>query len=570
MAVHVGPGRLDSWTPNRGSDATQPHWLVSNFHDHLEDTPAIAFTNAAGNFEGDDRVRAQSMDGANTNGGLPDFRHRNNANMATYPDGTSPHMQMYLTTTPGHPASTGLDASVVYHEYTHGLVARTIVDASGVGALGAAQSGAINEGTADFYAVDYLVGAGLAPDDPVQRDVVLGRFSIGDNLRTEPMDCRVAAAPSAPDPDCDGTATPHFGGYTYADFGKIFGIPEVHDDGEIWAQTMWQLRQVLIAKLGVTAGTDHVRRLLTNGMRLAARQPELPRPAQRDAAGRGRLASRRRRRRLERVRASAGWATSHRRPVPATCSRSRTRACRRLPARRRAALSGTVTDAIAAAPAPGVRVAFTGHDSGIGPELSATTNASGAYAINDVPTGTYPLLRVRSSGYVGSAANVTVAASPAVTTRSFSLERNVASAAAGAQIASFTGPDYTAFGCGPSALVDEDSGLVWGSRRAGGAASGRHRAGDPAEPLRIDIDPTAGCGDALSASLSHYEVHVSTNGANYVSVAAGAFGSDNWHRDNTITLSTNRPTGIRFIKLIAKTPLRAPSSGTISSSTSPS
>ena len=32
------------------------------------------------------------------------------------------------------------------------------------------------------------------------------------------------------------------GGYTYASFGKINGSPEVHADGEIWAQTLWQLR----------------------------------------------------------------------------------------------------------------------------------------------------------------------------------------------------------------------------------------------------------------------------------------------------------------------------------------
>ena len=39
-----------------------------------------------------------------------------------------------------------------------------------------------------------------------------------------------------------GPAAAGSGGYTYGDFGRIGGAPEVHDDGEIWAQTLWDLR----------------------------------------------------------------------------------------------------------------------------------------------------------------------------------------------------------------------------------------------------------------------------------------------------------------------------------------
>ncbi len=179
-----------SWTTNRRPDAVTLHWLIGNFHDHLENTPQIAFDNAAGNFEGVDRVVAQNIDGANTDGGFPDEDHFNNANMTTYPEGTSPHMQMYLTVDFfdfDEGRSTALDASVVYHEYTHGLVGRTITDAGGFQAVGGAQSGAINEGTADWYAMDYLVGAGLEPDSGTP-DVMGGKYSFGE-LRSEPMDC---------------------------------------------------------------------------------------------------------------------------------------------------------------------------------------------------------------------------------------------------------------------------------------------------------------------------------------------------------------------------------------------
>ena len=53
------------------------------------------------------------------------------------------------------------DASLVFHEYTHGLSNRLVTDAQGFGALSTAQAGAIGEGTSDFYALDYLVDEGL-------------------------------------------------------------------------------------------------------------------------------------------------------------------------------------------------------------------------------------------------------------------------------------------------------------------------------------------------------------------------------------------------------------------------
>ena len=80
------------------------------------------------------------MDGASTDNGLPDSNHVDNANMSTPPDGTPPTMQMYLQHLPGtsYPAgdpfpanNTGDEASTVYHEYTHGLSNRLVVDVHG-------------------------------------------------------------------------------------------------------------------------------------------------------------------------------------------------------------------------------------------------------------------------------------------------------------------------------------------------------------------------------------------------------------------------------------------------------
>ena len=59
--------------------------------------------------------------------------------MSTPPDGTPPLMQMYLFHFPGTtdeeepflPTSSAFDPSVIYHEYTHGLSNRLVVDADG-------------------------------------------------------------------------------------------------------------------------------------------------------------------------------------------------------------------------------------------------------------------------------------------------------------------------------------------------------------------------------------------------------------------------------------------------------
>src|SRR5262249_14719602 len=93
-----------SWQTNRAEDATQVFYYVNTWHDHLAAAP-IGFDEAAGNFQvvnssgqgqGGDPVLSQNDDGADTNGGLPDGNHIDNANMSTPPDGQSPTMQMYL------------------------------------------------------------------------------------------------------------------------------------------------------------------------------------------------------------------------------------------------------------------------------------------------------------------------------------------------------------------------------------------------------------------------------------------------------------------------------------------
>jgi hypothetical protein len=252
------PYKAGSWRVNRAQNTAQVFFFVNNWHDHLQAGP-IGFTEAAGNFQrtnstkhgvGHDAVQTQTDDGANTDHGMPDGNHIDNANMATPPDGHAPRMQMYLQHVPGtpypngdpwSPTNVGDEADTVYHEYTHGLSNRLVVDADGNSTLGGVQAGAMGEAWSDWYAMDYLVANGLEKDNPDAVDMYIFKYD-GDGVfldRTEPMDCKVGVS----NPRCAGGSTGRTEGYTYGDYGNVIGVPEVHADSEIWSQTLWDLRR---------------------------------------------------------------------------------------------------------------------------------------------------------------------------------------------------------------------------------------------------------------------------------------------------------------------------------------
>ena len=258
---------------NRDQATTQVFYYVNTFHDWLAQ-PAVGFTStpnpsypaSGGNFEGSDRVLAEADDSVLAS--PPNGPNFNNANMTTYPDGRSPRMQMYLFDGGAADVNGGDDASVVYHEYTHGLSNRLIDDASG---LNESQGQAMGEGWSDWYAMDYLVANDFVTDTSADGEVRVGEYVTGNTqsgIRFQPLDCSVGSSA----PNCPGTVTSHGpGGFTFADLGRVgyydADTPrfEVHDDGEVWSETLWDLRKALDA---TTA-----RQLITDAMRLSPADP---------------------------------------------------------------------------------------------------------------------------------------------------------------------------------------------------------------------------------------------------------------------------------------------------------
>jgi Fungalysin metallopeptidase (M36) len=251
---------------NRKQNAVQAFYLANVFHDHLAAAP-IGFTDRS--FEGLDPLVLRASDG----GGV------NNANMATPPDGQSPTMRMYLWSADGdglqRDVNGGDDAAILWHEYTHGLSDRLVTTADGSQALNEPQAGSMAEGWSDFYAKDFIVGQGLQTDTgtPGEIDMAVYVDAVPHVTRYEALDCPARADAGA----CPGSTALQgggeagSGGFTYGDYGRIFRDgatleEEPHADGEIWVQTLWDLR----AALHDSAVTL---RLVTEGLRMTPEEP---------------------------------------------------------------------------------------------------------------------------------------------------------------------------------------------------------------------------------------------------------------------------------------------------------
>ena len=577
------PVNPSSWKTNRSQNAVQAFYLVSRFHDHLAG-PEVLFTDDWGNFElggtgGDDPVSTQTDDGAATgDDGGPDNTHRNNANMSTPPDGLPPRMQMYLFVDSHTDAfdfrsmNGGDDSGVVWHEYTHGLSNRLVTNADGSGALSTAQAGAMGEAWSDWFASDFQELLGLKTDDvgtPGEIDV--GEYSDADphTLRSQALDCPVGVA----DPACPGGALTGLGGYTYGDFGKVAFGAEVHADGEIWAETLWDLRQALQIKAGnAEVGIQLAEILVSDGMRFSPPEPTMldMRNAilgadQADfggqlhdliwdvfrARGLGYFAA-----------AADGSDTTPVEdfsPFPDAAGAKGT-------------VTGVVTDSDSGLPIAGVKVGFGGHttDPGLGDYLADTTDARGRYTITGVPVGTYPKLAfIASAGYNPNVARSVVIDADATTTRNAALVRDWAALSGGATIESVSDDTGSDFGCGVAQALDQSQGTTWSAFNPSTELPDNPHAGPPTVTIKLPetidvatflIDPSAGCGDGASATTRQYKVETSADGASFQlavdGTGAAAFTDDNIGKLNELTPAGTTGKGVRYVRVTLLSALR--------------
>jgi extracellular elastinolytic metalloproteinase len=548
------PATAFSWQANRAQNAVQVLYYIGKMHDHLRDAP-IGFTRAAGNFEAvdGDAVQAEAQDGANTAGGFPDGLHTDNANMATPPDGVPPRMQMYLFPDPADPtdpflASNGGDeADVVYHEYTHGLSNRLVVDALGNSTLGGGQAGSMGEAWSDWYAMDFLTDQGFQKDTAAPGDVRIGFYvAHGGPFRSQGLDCPVGIVSTA----CPGRPAAGPGGYTYGDLGHISSRgPEVHADGEIWAETLWDLRGALGSKLTES--------LVTRAMELSPANPsfldERNSILMADQVVNGGKANAK----IWKVFAhrGMGWFAGSVNgddtapvedfslpPAPGTPTGS---------------LTGVVLDQDSGTGAPGVLVAFGGHASGFPGDYAALTDATGHYTISGIVAGTYPAVSASGAGYNNQ--NATLSVGARTNTRNWTLRRDWAALSGGGTVVAFNGPDYTQFGCGPTGAINQSLGNGWGSDSTlvNGVATPKFvlvKLPRAVNVTEVQIDPGNTCGDDATAATGGYRVETSADGSTFTVAASGTFVAADSHRLNTVPLAAGSTSGVQYIRFTMVSP----------------
>ncbi len=244
---------INTGKPNTEAAIVNLFYWNNFIHDYLF---RLGFDEAAGNFQavnssgqgrGNDAVNADAQDGGGTN----------NANFGTPPDGGPPRMQMYLWSG-GYDGS--FDQSIVIHEYCHGLSTRLIGGPDYVDGLTGPQSGGMGEGWSDWYGLTILAPA----DAPLDANYVVGGYATRDfnsGVRNFPYTTKMTVNP-----------------LTYADIdptsGNIFNDPtEVHNVGEVWCATLWEMRANFITAYGPAAGKALCERLVTDGMKYSLNNP---------------------------------------------------------------------------------------------------------------------------------------------------------------------------------------------------------------------------------------------------------------------------------------------------------
>jgi extracellular elastinolytic metalloproteinase len=512
-----------SWRANRRASATSAYWVLNHFHDHAETSP-IGFTEAAGNFqvvnddgtggEGGDPVMTASLLGAGEDHGLPAYS-LNNAFMGTPPDGESPVMGMFLFREERYPpyvpfgpdipsSDSGVDASVLYHEYVHGLSNRLVIYPDGESALDAYQSWAMGEAWSDWYALDLLEKEGYI-DDTAAADVIEGQYITGGpGIRYQATDCDVSSSASeCPNPV--GGAGP--GGYTYGDMGHVTLGNGVHSDGEIWAQTLWDLRESI--------GSDDAEMLVTRAMELSP-----PGPSYLDMRNSILQADQ-----LAFAGANVGdiWDVFAARgmgffaesqggddlrpeqdfSLPPTCPGDVT--CGRI--------EGTVTEFRTGGPLAGATVTVSTGAAGIPLELTATTGPDGSYVLPDVPYHEYDSVLITSPGYdVRTFPDVEVSGTVEISTR---LARDWAALSGGTTIEAVSGRNAVGPSCSVEHAFDGSTETSWFTK-----LSGRHRTFVILRlPQAVDIDrvgiATGGC-TRYGGLLSSFAVFTRAQGASWV------------------------------------------------------
>ena len=226
-----------------GSAETHLFFTVNFLHDFFYD---LGFDEASGNFQQDNFGRGGT--GGDSLHALARADGRNNATFEPRPEGESPIMSMFLFDGEGCWSSDvdgdgsadldgDFDSDIVIHEFHHGVSWRLNPEFSGV------EADAIGEGGGDFFAYS------------INGDTRLAEYAV------------------------PGVGIREVNGRTYGSWWCWLGLfCEPHDNGEIWANVLWDLREGFRADLvdgSEAAAVRHAHAVYVEGLRLSPPSPTM-------------------------------------------------------------------------------------------------------------------------------------------------------------------------------------------------------------------------------------------------------------------------------------------------------
>ncbi|KAF4510970.1 hypothetical protein G6O67_002813 [Ophiocordyceps sinensis] len=209
----------------RNASVTQLFYTANKYHDLLY---VLGFNEEAGNFQANnsgnggrdnDFVILNAQDG----GGI------NNANFATPPDGQSGRMNMYMWNHSSPLRDGAFDATIVLHEYTHGLSNRLTGGPANAACLNSLESGGMGEGWSDFMAVASLLNTSYTRDSDFP--ISPWTFNNATGLRAFPYSTHKDRNP-----------------LTYED---VNAMGQVHRIGTVWATVLYEVVWNLVDAHGI-------------------------------------------------------------------------------------------------------------------------------------------------------------------------------------------------------------------------------------------------------------------------------------------------------------------------------
>lgn len=263
-------------------------YTMNRWHDEMY---RFGFTEQARNFQHSNFGRG-GLEGDRISYEIQDSSGTNSGSVSVTADGTRPRLTMMIWTNPTPDRDGALDGHIVLHEITHALSGRLHGNATG---LGSNMARGMGEGWSDFYAfallsepaddrfgthaltgyVSYLIFPGHESNYyyGLRRFPVAILASRGPNgLPHNPLTFRYV------NNNCNDligtTMTNPNSAYPRGPVG-VSTCDQIHNLGEVWAVTLWEVRDQLIQRHGAAEGNRRALQYVTDGMKLSPLNPTM-------------------------------------------------------------------------------------------------------------------------------------------------------------------------------------------------------------------------------------------------------------------------------------------------------